>query len=68
MDKLLDLYSMSHSNENYNKIASALVAMREDSKRGISEMKILKASIKIYKKNMSMGDLIGLAATLLEYS
>ena len=68
MDKLLNLYAMPHTKENYLRVANALVGMRKDSKKGYSEMQILRMSIKLYTKNMKIGDLIGLAASLLEFS
>lgn len=68
MDQVLQAYKLEVSEDNYNTVGSALVAMRKDSKTGVTEMQILDCVIASKKKgiNDDIGDQIGLCASLLE--
>lgn len=65
MDLAMTLYDVDLTEQNYEKTASALIAMRKEF--GVQEMKILEYVILMYspKIKMTLADAIGYAATAI---
>lgn len=66
MNKALDVYGLERTDENYNKVGSALVDLRMNSSKNITEMDILKYTIKIHVKNAKIPDMMAMASVYLE--
>ncbi|MBN1915681.1 hypothetical protein JW796_01630 [Candidatus Dojkabacteria bacterium] len=68
LDEAMTLYALEINEENYSKAGSALIALRKESKTGVTEMDILDFMIEMYAEdvNMSFPDAAGLAAGMLE--
>jgi hypothetical protein len=66
MDTFMSLYRMQQTDDNYLKLGNALLTLRKDSKKGVTEVQILLLAIRLYRKNIDMGSCLGLAASNLE--
>ncbi len=68
LDQALKLYGTEITEENYNRAGSVLVALRKESKTGVTEMEILEYMIQSYVEdiNMSFQDIAAISFTALE--
>lgn len=68
LDLALQFYSTDITEENYSRAASSLIALRKESKVGVTEMEILDYMIGSYVEgtNMSFPDMAGISFSALE--
>lgn len=66
LEAVLEKSDLPITDENISKTASCLVALRKESKRGVTEMQIADRMLSYGKSEMSLPERAGIAFTILE--